>query len=463
MMVKYLSKFLFVLGENKKNLSLLILVFVSASILEAIGISFITPFLWITSNSNSINQSPWINWIYRTFKFSSKDNFIVFCGLSLIFFFSFRSFLYFIAQSYIHQFSFANQGRLISRLLSGYLSAPYTFYLSRDTAGIIKNILMETQNFCYMSMLPILETTSSSVSIAILVLLLARTDLLLLVIIASIILPTFFLFYRLRSRARKWGQEESEAYHEMVRTINHSLGGVKETYIIGCKPYFLNCMHTQVDKYSVVKSKFYNLRVLPRIILETLLVVFLVIIVLVYQILLNQDSKNLISVLSVFAVASIRLMPAISQTLAAIGQIQTGSYALEMLYSDLKNVSNHEMKSGKTSQLLLDNHLTPSQLNQEAMPFTKAVELKQVSYCYPNSCSLAIENISLTIKRGESIAFIGKSGSGKTTLVDVILGLLEATQGDILVDGISIYKNTRAWQNLIGYIPQSIFLIDDTI
>ncbi|MDZ7949483.1 ABC transporter ATP-binding protein [Nostoc sp. DedQUE09] len=462
-MLKYLSKFFFVLGEDKKKFVLLILVFTSASILEAIGISFIAPFLWLASNSSSLHQSPLLNWIYITLNFSSKDYFIVFCGLALISFFCLKSLLYFQAQSYINRFSFTSYGRLISRLLRAYLSVPYTFYLSRDTAGLIKNIILETQNFCYMSMLPILESTSNSISIIILLLLLAKTDILLLVIIFSIILPTFLLFYQLRSKARKWGQEESEAYHNMIRTINHSLGGIKETYMIGCQPYFINYMDMQAKQHLVAKSKFSNLGILPRIILETLLVVFLVLIILVYQIFLKENSQNLISVLSIFAVASIRLMPAMSQTLAAIGQLQKGSYALDMLYSDLKNVSSYKIKSDRPYQMLSGNLQTPAQLIQEPMSFTESIELKNVSYSYPNSDNLAIEKISLTIKRGESVAFIGKSGSGKTTLVDVILGLLEATKGEILVDGISICKNIRAWQNIIGYIPQSVFLVDDTI
>ena len=146
-----------------------------------------------------------------------------------------------------------------------------------------------------------------------------------------------------------------------------------------------------------------------------------------------------------------------------MGQMQNASYSLDMLYLDLKEIEKPEF----TKYLDLDdsvtirhNSLSPVNLTSA---FTNQVELSNVIYRYPGTEEAALDNISLTIKKGQSIAFIGKSGAGKTTLVDVILGLLELESGDIRVDDISIYKNIRSWQNLIGYIPQSIFLMDETI
>jgi ABC-type multidrug transport system fused ATPase/permease subunit len=136
-----------------------------------------------------------------------------------------------------------------------------------------------------------------------------------------------------------------------------------------------------------------------------------------------------------------------------------------MLYFDIKEIEEEKLEKSSllNPNLSVGDSLNHKHFSGRAMPFMNQVELKNITYTYPETSKPAIENISLILKKGQSIAFIGKSGAGKTTLVDVILGLLKLEKGDILVDGVSTYTNIREWQNLIGYIPQSIFLIDDTV
>jgi ATP-binding cassette, subfamily B, bacterial PglK len=448
-MLKYLSKFLYILSESRGTLLLLVAIFVAASLLEVVGVSLIAPFLWLASHPESVRSLPVLSVVYQYLGQPDVNSFVLGIGIALVLLFCFKSYLYFSARAYIYRFSFTSQGRLISRLLNAYLSAPYTFYLNRDTASMIQNIIVETQTFCYMGMLPLLEATANAVAIVGLMILLAKTDLVLLTLIAGMILGAFLLFYNLRKMSSRWGRQQSEAYHEMIRTINHGLGGIKETYVIGCQPYFEQYMVQQADRYASNISKLHSFQLLPKIILETLLITSLVLIITVYQVVLKQDLDNLIAVLSIFAVAAIRLMPAISQSLAAIGQLQGGSYALDMLYADLKGIQEQVG--------------SPRGASSAQLPFSDRIDLQHVSYTYPNAVQPALRDVSLTIHKGESIAFIGRSGAGKTTLVDVILGLLSASGGDIQVDGRSIYDDLRAWQNLIGYIPQSIFLMDDTV
>ncbi|MCU0566340.1 MAG: ABC transporter ATP-binding protein/permease [Oculatellaceae cyanobacterium Prado106] len=534
--------------------------FILVSVMEAFGIGLVGPFLWVASNPESLRQVALLDHLYTFVGAPSNEQFILILGLLLVALFCIKSLLYYFARAYIYRFSFHQQGRLITRLLDTYLSVPYTFYLTRDTGSIIKNIIVEAQGFCYRSMLPLLEATANAITTLCLIALLAKADMLLLVMILAVLLPLFLLFYQLRNRVRQWGKDESEAYHGMIQVINHSLGGIKETFVIGCKPYFQEQMDRQVTRYANAASKVLTFQILPRISLETCLIAFLVLFVSVYQIFFQQDSDHLISILSVFAVASIRLMPAASQSLGAIGQIQSGRHALDLLYTDLKTVpqlvkpeaahrpsvstqkffdpfidpsfndspknqsknqSKNQFKDqpkdqsewhskrhskdsspssrkdssssssralsknsvkdslkrrlrGKAQAPLADAQLadvraiappspSPTPPTIQSFPFKHSVDLRGVTYHYPGITQNAIEDISLHIPKGQSIAFIGKSGAGKTTLVDVILGLLEATQGDIFVDGQSIYQNVRAWQNLVGYIPQSIFLADESI
>jgi ATP-binding cassette, subfamily B, bacterial PglK len=220
--------------------------------------------------------------------------------------------------------------------------------------------------------------------------------------------------------------------------------------------------------------------------------------------------QQLTTELGVFAIAAIRLMPAINQLLTGMTTLKSSTYVLDKLYSDLKTLeiieidqkknapfsehkfsdteSAYHLSSEKeiypvkhpllkkfltyssadyqvlaTDSVDISNHHKPSQQSTQLLPFKDCIELENITFCYPKMERNALQGINLKIRRGESIAIIGRSGSGKTTLVDVILGLLQPDAGDIKVDGQSVYNDLRAWQNMVGYIPQSIFLTGDSI
>ncbi|MGC1247952.1 MAG: ABC transporter ATP-binding protein [Spirulinaceae cyanobacterium] len=437
------------------------MIFGLTSILEAVGIGLIGPFLSLASQPESVQKIPMLNWLYQQLDLESTRDFIPILGLTIIIVFCLKSGFYFLARSYIFKFSFTQKSILISRLLSAYIKVPYTFYLSRNTASIMKNIITETTKFTLQCLLPILTGIANLVVIVFLLIVLAYTDLSLLVMILGIILPTFFLFQRLGKQFKKWGDTKSISQQEMIKVINHGLGGIKEMRVIGCERYFENQMKEQAENYSQAATLFQSAQLLPRILIETTLVVFLIAFLSLSFVFSQSNFENITAIMGVFAVAVVRLIPASSQFIQALGQIRNSTYALDMLYLDLKEIEKQTLTgSSLFTKSSLSQVIDP--INQ-VMDFNEQIDLTNVSYRYPNVDEEAIKDISLTIKKGQSIALIGKSGAGKTTLVDVILGLLEPQNGDIRVDGISVYKDVRSWQNLIGYIPQSIFLTDDTV
>jgi ATP-binding cassette, subfamily B, bacterial PglK len=455
--LKYLSKVLYILGEGKKSLIFLLLLFTVSSVLETLGVGLIGPFLSLSSNPESIQTNSSVYFVYQKLGMQSSGKFIFLLGLIIVAIFCIKSLLYFLAKTSIVRFSFDQKKLLISKLLHTYLTVPYTFHLSRNTASLIKNIVLETESFTHYCMLPLLNSAANLTVTFVLLLLLAKTNLILLGMMLGILLPIFILFQRLGKKFRKWGETLSATYQEMVRIINHSLGGVKETRVIGCEAYFEEQMAYQAQIHSRAATLYFGSELLPRVLIETSLIVFIVLFISISQLLSTDNSKNLTSVLGVFAVGSIRLIPSASQFVQAIAQMRTHSHSLDMLYLDLKEIDKEENKKIKS---LSFNSLSSA---NKSIDFTDRVDLKNITYSYPGISEPSLNNISLSIRKGESIALIGKSGAGKTTLVDVILGLLEPNSGDIKVDGTSVYQNLRGWQNLIGYIPQSISLMDDTI
>lgn len=456
-MRKYISKVLYVLTGTRRSLIVLLLMFIGTSILEAFGIGLLGPFFSLASQPDSFENMGFLNQIYNGLNLESSNQLVVVLGLAIVIAFCIKSVSYFAVRTYIFKFGFQQKKLLISRLLSAYLSVPYTFHLSRNSSHLIKNIIVETNQFTNGCLLPMLEATSNFVMMITLLVVLAKTDLLLLSMILGILLPTFWFFKRLGRRLKHWGQVKSTSQKAMISVLNHSLGGLKETRVIGCEPYFQAQMDEQSQKFARAATRFQSSQLLPRISIETMLVVIVVLFICGAQLFADENSKDFTSIIATFAVASMRLIPASSQFIQGMGQLQNSSYALDMLYLDLQEIGKPGDRRRSGSKKIDDG------INDRAMDFSGRVELQNVTYSYPEIEEPALKDISLSLKKGESIALIGKSGAGKTTLVDVLLGLLEPQSGDIRVDGVSIYDDLRSWQNLVGYIPQSIFLTDDTI
>jgi ATP-binding cassette, subfamily B, bacterial PglK len=458
-MAGYLSKFLYVLGGRRKALLVLICLAIFTSILETVGIGLVGPFVAIATNPEAIQTNAWIKGIYQALNLSSPLQFVIFLGVIVIAIFYIKSSLSFYIQKYIFDFGFQQRSDLAIRLLKAYAKAPYTYHLGQNSAVLIQNLINETEAFSYKVLLPSLFACSNSIVILAIVILLVKTNALALVVIAGILLVSWVILSQFKHRIAHWGKERSESYEEMIRIINHSLGGIKEVRVIGCEDHFAQQGKIQMDRHAVSGASYLAFSNLPRYIVEAFLVTFLVGFTVIFLMTQQQNGTSLNSVLGIFAMASIRLLPAVGNVISSLNDVRYASYSLDKLYSDLKFLE--KIKLADPASLTRADQLGGT--TAAVMPFSQQLSLQNVVYRYPTVAEDALKGVSLTLKKGEAIGLIGRSGAGKTTLVDVILGLLMPSAGDIVVDGISIYPDLRAWQNLIGYVPQSIFLIDDTL
>ena len=464
-MLAYFSKVLYVLEGKRKGILLLLLIFTLTSVLEAVGVGLIGPFLQIASNPKSIHQIPLLDWFYSQLALENSSQFIPILGITIAIIFCLKSSLYFLSWVSIYQYSSKLKQSLIIKLLNAYLTVPYAFHLRRNTASLVKNILIETSTFAGSCILPLLKAAVNFIVLFFLFIVLAKTDLLLLAEILGILLPIFILFNLLGNKFKRWGKMQSESKKEMIRILNHGLGGLKETRVIGCESYFQQQMAQEAQQFAVAESLFSSSQMLPRILIETALIVFVMLFISLSIIFSEQNMQEITGIMGVFGVASMRLIPAITMLLNSINQLRNSDYALNMLYLDLKEINSQRIGRSTRNQfdLVANSSVDLKQHQDLAITFNERIKLEDITYSYDNSSQSAIKNVSLKIEKGQSIALIGKSGSGKTTLVDIMLGLLEPQTGDIKADGVSIYNNLRSWQNTVGYIPQSIFLIDDTV
>ena len=453
--MKYLSRFLFIISTRKIELLLIVFLFVVISLLDAIGIGLIGPFIGLAVKPETIERNAFIYSIYGNLGLKSINQFIALIGLLIIILFYFKSFFYYQIQSYVLRFCYTQQVLLRLRMLRTYLALPYTFYLRTNSAHVIQTIGTESANFTYSIAVPLLNSIANAFVLIVILILMAKTDLLATVSIFGLLLIAVVPFHYFRHIVARWGKEGLEANTETIRVINHAIGGLKTTKLIGCEPFFENQLLAQANKYARAASLFHSFQQLPRIVIEALLITFVVGFVSLSLVIVER-SDSLVSVLGIFAIASVRIIPSASQLLTCMGVLRNNKPTLDRIYLDLKELETPESQQylGMSKKTNADKH---------TQIFADQIVIDKLNYSYPQSSTNSLIDVSLTIKKGESIALIGKSGAGKTTLVDIFLGLLIPQSGDIQVDGVSVYSDLRAWQNLIGYIPQSIFLMDDTI
>ncbi|WP_309739434.1 ABC transporter ATP-binding protein [Chamaesiphon sp. OTE_20_metabat_361] len=437
-----------------------LLAFVLISGLEILGTGIIGPFIAIATHPEFIASNRWLNLAYITLNFSSERQFLLGLGALAIATFYIKAFLSFQAQKSVFQFGYNLKRDLSCKLMQAYLAAPYSFHLNINSANLIQDIISTTDNVCLGVVMPLLTSISNLLVTLALTILLIQTDAFALILIGMLLLAMLVLSQAMKHRLVRWGKEGWQAAGEMIRILNHGLGGLKETRVIGCEAYFQQQMEEQSAKFATNLTLSQSYGNLPRYAIEALMLTFLVGFTLLF-VTLNRGDRDLGAVLGIFGLAAIRLLPASGNLVSGLNVMRANSFAVDKLYFDLQQLEREVPLPIANTPAQAGGKMATAQ--REQMSFTREIALEGINFQYSQHPRLVLEDISLTIAKGQSIGIIGKSGSGKTTLVDVILGLFLPQSGDIKVDGRSVYRDLRAWQNILGYVPQSIFLTDDTL
>ena len=462
-MLQIAKRLLYITPASKLSMVGMMLLFLFSSALEVIGIGAIAPFVSLAGKPESIHQYFFLSRLYQRSAVGDEAQFIALLGLLAMLLFCGKTFVSWLTQVSIFKYSSNQQRLLVNELIGRYITAPYPYHLKRSSSYIIDSIIEASNKFNF-----IIQSALASVANILIVIslfaLLCYTSGLTMIVLLVVLLPALWLINSFKQKLKDWGRRSRDSRGNLIRIINHALGGIKETKVIGCEDYFQQQAMVETEILAKTTSNFFSFTIVPRFLIETVMVISTVGII-CYFLFIGRDIQGIHSVLGVYALASIRLLPAFSQTVGGINVIRNNSHTIEQIYSDIKELKRNETDRRRSLSLASVEHNSDrvSYDVDSALKFEQYLTLDNIAYSYPNQSQLAIEDLSLKIRRGESIALVGKSGAGKTTLVDIILALLIPHQGDIRVDGMSIYNNLRNWQNLVGYIPQAIFLADDTV
>jgi ATP-binding cassette subfamily B protein/ATP-binding cassette subfamily C protein len=441
--IKAILKKLNSLLERKRKFYLVVLFFFSIllSLIETVGVSVVMPFISAASNPDLID-SGWYKYFFDFFGFDTKNKFVIFFGMVIIVFYIFRS-LYNIFYNYsINKFSLGTLRYFATQLFKTYLSLPYKVYVQKNPSVLAQMINNEANNLSTL-LLNLLRIFSESVTVFFLyVFMLMVHWQITLVLTAILILIVLVVFATLIRITKKLGENRYAANVKLSRIIWETFGNFKFIKLKGNEDKIFHVFSNSTNnlsRYSVIST---TLGTIPKNVLENL--GFSLLIAAVCYILWRyNDAAMVIPVISMYALALYRMLPAINRILENINAIAYTQQSLHKIYEDLNLETDQE-------------GLLP-------VTFTKSIRGENLRFRYLKGDDV-IKNISLEIRIGEKIAFVGESGSGKTTLVDIIIGIYRPMEGQLYVDDVLIdHNNIRSWRSKIGYIPQNIYLFDGTV
>lgn len=415
-------------------------------VLETLGIALVIPALALMTQSDLVGRYPglvpWLDVIGNP----SHEQLVIGGMLALVGVYAIKAFfLAFLAWRQAH-FVFSVQAGLSQRLFAGYLRQPYTFHLQRNSAELIRNTMGQVTDITGVMHQGLALITELLVLIGISLLLLITEPIGALLVVSAIVLSGCVFHWFTRRKLLAWGEARQLHEGQRIKHLQQGLGGAKDVKLLGRESHFL----AQYEKHNIGSTKAgqyqVTLKALPRLGIELLAVTGLAILV-VGMIAQGKPLSALLPTLGLFAAASFRLLPSVNRVLMAIQGVRFFLPVINTLDSEL---------------CLLD--MAPAEQRGQSLSFNDMLILNNIRFSYPSAADVSVlQGIDLRIPCGASVGFVGSSGGGKSTLVDIILGLLTPNSGSVKVDGIDIQTNIRGWQDLIGYVPQSIFLTDDTL
>ncbi len=444
------SKLKIIIG-NKNDILKISIIFIGsllAAVSEIVSISSIPVFVTLLVDPQ-LFQSKLSNYIDISFLTNIPNGKLVLFGgifLTIIFFAKnvFNAILIYYQSSVIRDLNV----KLTNRLYKLYLYAPYFIHLKMNNAELVRNIISETSQVISV-ILKIVTLFRELLVLVLIFVLVLYVDILVTFIVFSILsFCAGLFFYFTKKTIHKNAKEMQDLSATRIKSVNETFGAIKEVKIFNIENLFskkFSLTNLLRENYFLINS---FLTQIPRYFLEAVIIITLIFIIMLYNY-LNKDFNSLLPMLTLLSVAAVRLLPSFNSISTSLSTIKSLSPSLDLVVREIHNVG--KLKNEKESQ------------SNKNFSFNKKIVFNNVSFKYPGNVINTLTEINLEILYESKVGIIGSSGAGKSTFINLLLGLLKPTKGNILVDGKSIEENLKNWQSTIGYVPQDIYLLDDTI
>ena len=413
-----------------------------AMLLEMLGIGLVVPALAFMTRGDAEPSPLMASWLARLGNPTQTQ--LIMGGLVVLLgVYAVKTLFLLVVAYWQSRFVAALQASMGRRLFANYLAQPWTFHLQRNSAELARNIL-EVQGFGA-TCTSLLGTAAESLVLVGIVALLLWFEPLGAMVVGGVLAAATWLFSRFTSpRLVRWGEGRYRHLALLQQHLQQGLGGAKDVKIRGCEAEFVEQYRKHSDIVAHLQARQSLVQQAPRLWLEMLAVVALCLLTAV-MLWSQRPLAALIPSLGLFATAAFRLLPSVNRLAQATQNLRYSASVINVLQRDLA-------LTGPVSLPTSDR-----------IPFRDAIVVDGVTFCFPNNPTPALDNVTIRIPYGSSVGIVGGSGAGKSTAVDILLGLLDPTAGKVTVDGIDIHHQLRGWQNLIGYVPQSIYLCDDSL
>ncbi|WP_075602789.1 ABC transporter ATP-binding protein [Saccharicrinis aurantiacus] len=430
--------------EHKiKAIGVSILLFINSA-LELVGLGALLPVFAILLEDNFTEKYSWANWLYQTFKLTNENQLIILLAVGLFIIVLLKN----IAGLYIAKlqssFSLGLYKDFAIRLHQIYYRKGFSFFKNNNSNLINRNVNAATQQFSQNVVLGVLNLFNEFVVLAAIIISIGIYDPLILVVLATTVAPPFLLFYYwVRKKSLQIGEVRKKIQPELGRNVFQSIFGYIDVIINGAEQRFRKRIENNVKELSDtnIKANVYNLA--PTRVIESALMLAIMVMI-IYGVYAYDSKVELLQLLGIFAVAGYRIMPSINRMMIAINGLNQSKWIFEVL---------EPLKSNEL------NNIQPKDIT-----FKRKLELKNLTFQYPDADKPVLNNFNLCINKGETIGFMGPSGAGKTTAMNILLGFLKPNAGQYLVDDTVLDEaHMQAFYQKVGYVQQQVYLVDGSL
>lgn len=457
-MKSILDKINYIFDKKQKVQSVFLCIglFIGA-LFELVGVSLITQLVALISDPSKIHNNKLMQYFYDLFGMETDRQFFLFVVIALIFVYLIKN-AYLLWINYVqYTFVFNNQLRLSGRLIDCYLKKPYTYHLDKNSAEMVRNVMLDSERFFQMLLSVFLTLSEMLVSALLCVFLLVVDWFITVSVVLILVVFTGLYLVLFKGKAKAYGMINQEFDGKMHQSINQALGAVKDIKILHREKYFANAFLSYGKKKMTAVRNNNVLGQVPKYLIETVCI-GAVLLVLVFKIYQGEDINNMIPQLAAFAISAFKLLPSVSKINNYANLIIFLKPSVDLIYRDIKDTEdmvNYEVVDASGNLI--------EEGNGDSLKKADRISIKNLVYRYPNTDRNVINNISFDIPLGKSIGLIGPSGAGKSTLADIILGILTPTEGEVMYGDMDVHKHPIKWSKKLAYIPQTIFLSDETI
>ena len=437
--------------KDKFNLILFFFLLLISTLVEMIGLGSLPIFAMAIVDSESLIEKLPTFFTYDFVSDLNQKKLIIYLSLIVTIVFLIKN-LFLVFVNFFNGLVIKRiRKNLTNMLFKNYINSNYEFHISRNSADLIRNVYSEVARSVYYLIGHISLIKESLILIVILVLLIIANSMVAVLIFGFLGFFSFLFFLYTRNSSKVRGKFIQEYWGKQTKTLKHGLGSIKEIKMLNKENFIskiFNFNTEMIEKYNFIQSFIVTL---PRLFLEVATILAITIVCSLFVI-SDKSVENIIPIIVLISVSAIRLIPSFSTISQSIATIKYQSPAFDLIVREL-----NEMKKATK------HHREIDQIKHVDIFFKKKIEIKNLIFKYPSTEKKVIDNLSISINKGETIGIAGASGEGKSTLLDLICGLLKPTSGQILVDEIDINSKKNNWQSKIGYVPQDIYLLDDTI